>query len=456
MTPAELQDRLRASLDARAAEVVPDPATWVRVERRISRGVALRRAGVATVAAAVLAVAAFVVPALLRDRARVELDTGPVVQQPAALRTPALDPTVPPSPMATPTATSGTAVQVPTVEAVAPSSGVPTSSAPPYGGYVWTDGTSIFATSPDAGLTSTLAEGDPSEGSAITDLAVLPGSTSRDIALVYRGTRGGDACGSLSWGRYVDGQPVDGGEVLPGNELGCASTPVFSPDGRDLAWVEDDGDGTWTLRTIGWYLAGPVPSRNAAWDVDHPAPAFALQEWVWLERDAATAAGTIATLALEGEAVRVVEIPIARQADGALALVGPIEAAAPDRPVTVGVAHGRPLDGAEGASYALEVAPLTDAGYELLQRAPASEVRTGPPFDVADPAALWMEALGDVLLIGDRTTGQAWSMDFSGDGLVVEELADDARVAVPVGRAGADPADATHPDPGPTAAPTDD
>lgn len=79
------EERLRRSLQARAAEVVPDPATWRKIEANIRRDHTFRLALSGVAIAAVVAVAAVVSPGLI-NRARIEFDPGPAVAtQPALL-----------------------------------------------------------------------------------------------------------------------------------------------------------------------------------------------------------------------------------------------------------------------------------------------------------------------------------------------------------------------------------
>lgn len=76
----DFEDRLRQSLQARAADVAPDPEMYREVQRRISRGRRLRWSLAGAGAVAMVAVAVLVVPAL-NDR-RVEFEPAPVATQP--------------------------------------------------------------------------------------------------------------------------------------------------------------------------------------------------------------------------------------------------------------------------------------------------------------------------------------------------------------------------------------
>jgi hypothetical protein len=76
----DFEDRLRQSLQARAADVTPDPALYREVQQRIRRGRLLRWSFAGAGAAAVVALAALVVPSVL-DR-RIEFEPGPVATQP--------------------------------------------------------------------------------------------------------------------------------------------------------------------------------------------------------------------------------------------------------------------------------------------------------------------------------------------------------------------------------------
>ena len=77
---ADFEDRLRESLQARAADVTPDPALYRDVQSRIRRGRVLRWSLSGAGAVAMVALAALVVPSVL-DR-RIEFEPGPVATQP--------------------------------------------------------------------------------------------------------------------------------------------------------------------------------------------------------------------------------------------------------------------------------------------------------------------------------------------------------------------------------------
>ena len=68
-----IEDLLRRSLETRAQDVRPDPATWQKVSRRIRRGQVMRWSLAGAGAMGALLIAAVVVPNLL-DRNRVDLD----------------------------------------------------------------------------------------------------------------------------------------------------------------------------------------------------------------------------------------------------------------------------------------------------------------------------------------------------------------------------------------------
>ncbi len=68
--PADIEEALRRCLRARAADVVPDPATWQRVQQRIRHRRTLRWAAAGVAVAAVAALAAVIAGLVLTADAR--------------------------------------------------------------------------------------------------------------------------------------------------------------------------------------------------------------------------------------------------------------------------------------------------------------------------------------------------------------------------------------------------
>lgn len=321
--------RLRADLQAAAAEVQPDPAGWRALDVRIRRRRTAAQGGMAVAAVAVALVAVVVLPR--GGDQRVELAPGAVASSgPPATQPEGFGESV--------RATAGTG------------SGVPGTVASTPGGIVYSDGDSIHVVDLDGQTLWTPAQGEGT--STITDLAVLPGGTVPDFTMAYRfDVTADDAiCGDISWSRVVgEGNDVAGG-ALPGVSISdsgeCLGAPVFASDGSALAWLAEGADGGWLLQTLDWSPQGPVGAL-----VSFPVNLVGLDAPVAVQWEIAPdggdteGSGALSFRATDAEGTRLFTIPTVRTADGALTLP-PV---APDPTVlrtTLGLARLVDTDGA--------------------------------------------------------------------------------------------------------------
>lgn len=419
----DFEQGLRDRLHAQAEAVRPDPETWTKVTRGIRRRQLLgwTAAGVAAAGLAVLAV--LVVPRL--DPAEVDLAPGasaPEVGDPAPLDT----------------------------DSARPDPGAPVA----LGGFVITDGASIFRTDPSGQHQQTLARGDETVLCAgrgcrgrerITAVAVRPGSSSRESTAAYHLSTG---CGDLSWGTFREGVVGGPGGGVPHTDGSCPGAPVFSPDGAHAAWVatEPGRPGAFTLHTIGWRDGpgtGDPADDNASWELEVPGlVSLRLTDWVWegtavaggsSTRGAATT-GALYLTGSDGTEQRAYVLQLERQDDGALvASTSPVE-------VDVALTFDRSLEeaaldaGLPASARRLVVAD--DHRTHGPARAPAFSLfgtddgavgieRAGGGHYLLDEALLttadarggdlWLVAWAGTAVFGDGW-GRAWTTTWEGEG----------------------------------------
>lgn len=352
-------------------------------------------------------------------------------------------------PLVTPTR-APTAGPSPTPASPAPSPepGVGQPTAPPAveGHAVLTDGRRIVLARADGTPVRTLHEVGPEAEVEILSVAARPGSTPDDLSVVLlqRGEAGPGENGAGGAGfdlEYVTltggGEPVwhgmdDPYDVSDGAAPASDPRPVWSPDGRHLAWVEQIAgreDGGPVLRTIGWD-DGPGTGRpaddNASFELaELPLDGAGLEDWVWTTIDGQKAAGYLYLTSRTPEAWRV---DIERQGDGALArpAAGGVELLTAEGGALVDIADGFDasrmvaLGGAEtpgpvyrlaarGAGEGVVALRLTaeDDGQEEVLPVPEELSRT------SDPGSVWMTALADRVVLG--AGGRAWLVTRSGD-----------------------------------------
>lgn len=302
------------------------------------------------------------------------------------------------------------------------------------------------------------------EGERIESVAIRPGSTRDDVTLVYV-VSDGDGAFRLRAERRVDhpdgvrwtysGVPE---ELQPSGSTPPA--PVWSPDGAHLAWVESPVDQTGPrLRTVTWPAAEPLLTSEGDEDDaaaatvaepddatshqlvggDLPVAPIRLDAWSWTELVAPEDAYPEADgrLVLTG-GFAAVEVAIQRGADGTLAL-GAISPVDRDDASLLAAADGGPdlsrfvVTGGEvpiGPAYEL----LLDEDERDAPRVVLREQRWPDRSDDvaltdavweavgADPAATWLRAAGDRVLLG--TADGVWLFEDVGGRTEPERLDD--------------------------------
>ncbi|MGH8897071.1 MAG: GerMN domain-containing protein [Egibacteraceae bacterium] len=208
---ADFEERLRRALEARAAEVTPDPSTWRKVQARIDRGRSTVRFALPGAIAAV-AVLAVILARPLYTRTQIELVEGE--------RRPATQPAPPPPEPTTASVTT------------APAPAVTTQSVPPPRYCGSAGGVAVVLATPSgdlaagcaAGGTEPLTQGAEIDAHPVTD-------------------------GSVVWfDRHNDGDPV---VLLMELDLATGrlsasdsgAWPALSPDGKFAYVVDVRGDG---------------------------------------------------------------------------------------------------------------------------------------------------------------------------------------------------------------------
>ncbi len=416
---------VRDSLDARAGDVQAGAELWDEVQFRIDRRRRWRVSAwvAAGVAAGVIGV--LVIPGLVGGATTPEID--PLV--PPAEEAPAEDPVEEPS---------GEETEEPGEPAPdadeAPDDGEPGEGVEEVAGEpgvlepaVAVHGAELLLVTPDGART--LVE-LPQEGhSTFLSVAVRPGSTPEDLTVVTVTTAEGFE--DVRWTRMVDGEVVVAYEAFEGpyapaaasDEGAWVSPPVWSPDGRSVAWLDQSADGT-ALRTVGWSDGpgtGDPADDNASFDLTGELPNGAqLDDWVQVDE---TTSWLRATTPDSSEGWYAIELQ--RQADGALSreadAVRTWGAAEPELG-PVGAVGGVTDDGAPRW-----LARLTVDGL-LLEDVALGE-RTELPDDLLPGdglADVWLRDHGGWVVAGSRSTGSAYRV-LEGDvvplGIEVTDLA---------------------------------
>ncbi|HEX2028851.1 MAG TPA: hypothetical protein VHF25_12725 [Nitriliruptorales bacterium] len=400
----DLDQRVRDTLRARAGDIEPAPALWQEVRRRRDRRRRSRMAAGAGALAVAATIATVAVPAALH-RLRPD-EPAPFIEEPATTA-PNTDPTTGPSPSA------------PATDAGEPAGAVAGSAV-----AVVTDGVSLSLLGPDGALAPFLVFGEEDE-TRVVALAIRPGSTPDDLTLVLLTESQGMY--DLRWLRRTregTDTSVSGPLTFPDpynvrNRAvgGSVPAPVWSPDGRHLAWLEDGPAGQSppaapVLRTIGWSLAGPGTGRtaddNAEWSLDPLADGarLRLQDWLWLAGDGEERAGIVQ---VTDDLPHLHTLDVARGSDGALSTgeVRTSDAAMVDWAVG---ARDRPDESAP--RYLLEVTGGDPAGTAVRLAVVAGDpegVELPLPDELQrtrDLTSVWMTAHGDEVLVG--ADGRAW------------------------------------------------
>jgi len=419
MERRELEERLRASLQARADDVEPTPALWARVEDKAMRRNRWRVGVMALGAAAAIAVAVVAVPMLFNGPFRV--DDMP----------PAATPTEP--------------------QVTEPGPGV-TETEPEPGGddslkpfLVVTDGVTLFL---DAGadggaMTELQGYGGTGEPWGPVAIAVQPGSTVDDLTVATVFTVEGDV--EVAVHRFVAGESVPefyrlGRAAIAGQADVATPTVTWSDDGRFLAWTsfaDNTGETEPTLRVLTWArgiemaaqdenpadAAGNIPMESSTVTVTD----LRLQDWtgatatlddqstLWFTTLGAQAASLTVTMNASGACIDedgstiILDDPTCPQVEPVDGRVeeAPFEAGAiadigheqNGRRYVLAVRSSTSQD-AEGATMTLQIEP--DSDDQRFIELPEEMVPGG-----ASPGDRWLEVVpGGPLVVGVGT--QAW------------------------------------------------
>lgn len=362
----DLETRLREALQARAAEVAPDPATWQRVQQRLARRAWGARLALGGVAAAVVAVAAVALPSVLDRGEQADIafpdPTGPTAQGYGA-----------PDPDATALPAE------PLVVGAGPTA------------LLVTDGSDLAVTDLRGQAGTPVGEVD----GTVTDLAVRPGSTPERLEYAYRSLVD-DRC---VVGRGVAGEPA--GDVPPPLGEGASGcVPVISTDGTAVAWIVQDG-GAATLHIAWWEpqatTATPAESVLPLPPLDAP---LELVDWTQPLRD--NTSTLIVRVGGGDEPGQLHQLTVQRTGDEWTLPHGQLIRLA-DEPGRVAVDH-------EGATT-LEQDVASGGWLLAVDRQPVLDL---PMLAGAGPGHVWMEAQGSTVVVGDGDD-EAWVVELPAD-----------------------------------------
>lgn len=411
----DIEQRLRESLSARAADVEPTPELWREVDRRIVRRRRFRVAAWALAGAAALVAGVLVLPGLLATNIDV----------------PEIDPVqVPPSPG---DGDDDASVETP-----------PDDAAPEGDGTESDEGDDTDPGGPESGedvrvgLETTLLVGGNGElrlwgpdgermlttlaeegESSVVDVAVRPGSSPDDLtAAVLTQAEGMWDLRTLR----VEGDEVTL-EVFPeayrpgrgGSPAGEGLTvhgPVWSPDGTSLAWFES-GTGGVVVQTIGWSEGpgtGAQATDNAQWDVSDVLPPGSVpHDWIATEGQSTAIRATMPD-STEGWYA----VTLDRQADGAWALRGAEAVPVPAEEPGVVAAVAGVVDGATDGADPVQprwVVRTSAGGGQLLDRGAVTARTIDLPAELLPGdglAQLWVVPVADGVLVGSAGSGAAF------------------------------------------------
>ena len=375
-----IEDDLRRSLQARANDVSPDPATFARVQTRIRRGHTFRLAAAGLATALAVTGIAVAAPRLI-DR-RIEFEPGPVATAPA------------------PEPTSAVSEAAPAV-------------APADTRLVFTDGEGVYAMALDGESAEELI---PSSCAQNTDCNMEP---LRAVAAYADGPEADDitavtaSCGIVQY-RLGGGsvQPLD---IESQRGDACTTSTVFSPNTGHLAWIDQPlPDGEPTLHTVDWTRDGPGDDHatfGLPWD---DVSEVSIQDWVWT--GASTTQGELILRGRRNGVIQMLRMPIEQQADGAIATtweIAPVEA----QPGFIPLAFAA---SGTGVTHTLEARQAPD-GYEqaTIVRRVGKDIDAEIPapaglFDGRDfsESSLWLSDSGNAVVLGDTGSQRAWYVTY--------------------------------------------
>ena len=176
---------------------------------------------------------------------------------------------------------------------------------------------------PDGVANSFEWELDRARGETITDVAVRPGASARELDAIVTVLRGElPHLYQLTVRNGTDAAFVEvPARLQPQRELEAVITPRFTPDGRSVLWTEPTGAGV-SLRSIGWDAGagtGRTADDNATFTLDLPAD-IAITGFRLAGDDTAGATATAWTVLFTDGIGATHELPMARQSDGALSI----------------------------------------------------------------------------------------------------------------------------------------
>ena len=393
---SELEERLRSALHAEAAQVSPDPRTWDMVQRRIRRGTWLRFGSVGLVAAALVAVVVIAVPDLLRVDRQIEFAP--------ATAPPATEPLVEPEPVPQTTPTSAAPVGPPQPTPTAAFYGDPA-----IGGLVLSTSDQLLLAGPEGDERRTLVPHTSGCGAQAAP-AVRPGSSAERPVVAVVSASSESGCGG----------PLEIITVTPAGDVWrnpsplpgpcCATAPVWSPDGRAVAWTQPSVDGAaqLTIAPLGTDETFPDigVSSAAGFGLDGVVgEGVRVLEWSWNEVSAEEASGSIVLTDGQGQ---LWELSVERQADGAYAVTGTPGPFAVPQEVDLGGAGLVDLErSVTGSGEAIEwLLARLEAGGALLVAVAGNEVSSiriapGNFATAEDSSGPWLDAVGSTALLGN-------------------------------------------------------
>lgn len=374
--PRDVEQALRGSLQARAQDVRPDPATWERVADGIRRRQRGRWALAGAAAVAVVVLAVLVTPALMGSR--VDLTPVPPADQPDL--------------------------------------GNPVGA----GGALVTDGASLRVVGPGGETVSLLrppTEAD--EPLPFHRVTVRPGSTADDLTAMY--VRADANCERVEIGWLRAGEDDgDGSDPRRGGPLGggqglCITDPVWSPDGGHVAWVERHPDGQFWLRVLAWDADAPAGEAASSIKLETEAlDDLQLTDWVVAGSEEEAA---LYLTGVDRTSAQSLRLGLEHQ-DGAVEPTGALSPAGWEgENAEVTEVLVKALDGADRPAVRLLAHP--DGTARLAPAPDAPGERELPPdvldADDARSGEVWLAARDDSVLLGLR--GRAWHVRRSGDEL---------------------------------------
>lgn len=237
---------------------------------------------------------------------------------------------------------------------------------------------------------------------AVTDVAVRPGSAPGDVSgVVLLAT---DDRPELAWFRAAGGATatarMEGATGLGEGDTEQRDAPTWSPDGRHIAWVEPDGNGGWTLRTVGVADDGPT-TADAGFGVDVQGDRPRVADWMWESSGDGATRGSILIVGAGGTYT----VAIERQGDGALA-VGETVAMA---------SHGEEGEVVDAGFRDGELVSLWAVGGDVRVRQPGVADALLPLAPPADLGELDLDVSRHVVAVTYRGPAATFVVDRDGD-----------------------------------------